>query len=63
MSTVLAPLNRLFLKDVSWQWTQVEEEANNESKSLLTSTSLLLITYSDPSLQLTLACDASAYGV
>ena len=61
MSSVLAPLYRLLRKDVSWQWTQVEEEAFEESKTLLTSESLLV--HFDPSLPLTLACDASAYGV
>ena len=58
---VLAPLYRLLWKDVHWRWTQVEETAFNESKSLSTSSSLLV--HFNSSLPLTLACDASTYGV
>lgn len=41
MSSVLAPLYRLLRKDVSWQWTTAEEEAFEESKALLTSSTVL----------------------
>jgi hypothetical protein len=61
VSSVLLPLYRLLWKDVSWQLTLSEEEAFEESKALLTSESLLV--HFDPSLPLTLTCDASAYGV
>ena len=43
MSTVLAPLYRLLRKDVPWQWTQVEENTFEESKALLTSSTLLIL--------------------
>ena len=61
VSTVLAPLHRLLRKDCAWQWTDEEERAFCASKDLLTSSKLLV--HFDPKLELTLACDASAYGV
>ena len=47
-------------RDVTWRWT-AEEKAFQASKDLLTSSQLLV--HFDEKLPLTLACDASAYGV
>ena len=48
-------------KDYPWKWTDKQEQAFQKSKELLTSSRLL--THFDPELPLTLACDASNYGV
>ena len=61
LSNVLAILYRLLYQSSQWQWGQVETEAFKASKELLTSAPLLV--HFDPKLQLTLACDASAYGI
>ena len=61
LSSVLAPLYRLLRKDYGWRWSAVERAAFKSSKELLTSSKLLV--HYDPSLDLVLACDASAYGV
>lgn len=61
LSSVLAPLYQLLRKHVSWRWSSVERDAFQASKDLLSSSSLLV--HSDPQVPLTLACDASAYGV
>ena len=61
LSTRLAPLYKLLGKDVPWQWGASQERAFCSSKKLLTSSNLLI--HFDPSLPLTLACDASAYGI
>ncbi|KAK9513169.1 hypothetical protein VZT92_026728 [Zoarces viviparus] len=60
-STVLAPLYRLLRGQVIWKWTEVEQVAFVKCKELLTSDWVLA--HYDPSLPLTLACDASAYGI
>ena len=60
-STVLAPLYRLLREKVTWQWTEVERNAFSKCKELLTSDQVLA--HYDSSLPLTLACDASAYGI
>ena len=46
---------------LGWQWSNEEEKAFQKSKDLLTSDQVL--THYDPTLPLTLACDASAYGI
>ena len=61
LSTTLAPLYKLLRKDYPWKWTDKQEQAFQKSKELLTSSRLL--THFDPELPLTLACDASNYGV
>ena len=61
VSTVLAPLYQLLKKESQRHWSAKEEKAFNKSKELLTSFKLLV--HFDASLLLTLACDASAYGV
>ena len=61
MSTVLSPLYKLLQKSTKWQWTTKQNKAFSASKELLTSSRLLV--HFDPKLSLTLACDASAYGL
>ena len=61
MATRLAPLYRLLRQKVSWNWTSAQERAFCESKKLLTSSQLLA--HYNPQLPITLACDASAYGI
>ena len=61
LSAVLAPLYRLLRKNVNWRWSSVERDAFQASKRLLSSSSLLV--HFDPKVSLSLACDASAYGV
>ena len=61
LSTTLAPLYALLRKDASWNWGDDQEKAFKRSKELLTSSSLLV--HFDPKLKLTLACDASTYGI
>ena len=58
LSTILQPLYRLLKKDVKWKWGVAQAKA---SRKLLTSGNCL--THFDSSLELTLACDASAYGL
>lgn len=60
-STVLAPLYRLLRENVTWKWTKTEQSAFVRYKNLLTSDQVLA--HYVPSLPLTLACDASAYGI
>ena len=61
LSSTLAPLYFLLRKDTRWHWSTKEETAFSEAKKLLASPRLLV--HFDPSLPLTLACDASAYGI
>lgn len=61
LATRLAPLYKLLQHDVPWEWTSEQEKAFKESKKLLASSSLLV--HYDTELPLTLACDASAYGI
>ena len=61
LSTTLAPLYKLLKHNERWKWTEHQEKAFTESKSLLLSSQLLV--HFDPSLEITLACDASAYGI
>ncbi|XP_062846979.1 uncharacterized protein K02A2.6 [Trichomycterus rosablanca] len=60
-STVLAPLYGLLKEQVTWKWKKAEQDAFNKCKELLTSDKVLV--HYDQSLPLTLACDASAYGI
>ena len=59
-STVLAPLNRLLKKGVSWKWTISEENAFAAAKKMLAESSTLV--HYDETLPLFLSCDASSYG-
>ena len=61
LSTHLAPLYHLLGKDVPWTWSTAQKKAFQQSKQLLTSSKLLV--HFNPELPITLACDASAYGV
>ena len=61
LATHLAPLYELLGQKVQWKWKSAQEEAFVNSKKLLISSQLL--THFDPKLPLTLACDASAYGI
>ena len=61
LSTRLHPLYHLLKKDVDWSWGVAQTKAFTASKDLLTSEKCL--THFDSSLELTLACDASAYGL
>ena len=61
LSTTLHPLYLLLRKDAPWKWGVDQEKTFAASKELLTSESCL--THFDSSLELTLACDASAYGL
>ena len=61
LSTCLAPIYHLLKKTTKWTWSDVQEKAFQESKKLLTSSSVLM--HFDPSLPIVLACDASQYGV
>ena len=61
LSTLLHPLYKLLRKGSQWHWGKAQQEAFNQSKELLVSQDCL--THFDPSLELTLACDASAYGL
>ena len=61
LSTLLAPLYKLLRKGVSWQWGNAQDGAFRKSKKLLSSSPLLC--HFDSKVPLTLACDASAYGI
>lgn len=61
LSSTLHPLYQLDQKDQPWEWGPSQQRAFDKSKSLLTANSFL--THFDPSLKLTLACDASSYGL
>ena len=60
LSSVLHPLHELLKKDTPWRWG-LEQKSISASKDLLTETKFLA--HFDHTQQLTLACDASAYGL
>lgn len=60
-STVLAPLYRLLKDQTKWGWSKVEQNAFDRCKEMLASDKVLV--HYDPNLPLSLACDASAYGI
>ena len=61
LTSTLHPLYHLLKKNTSWVWGAEQAKAFSASKELLTSSNCL--THFDSSLELTLACDASNYGV
>ena len=61
LSSVLAPLHKLLNSQSSWHWGKEQQKAFEQSKSFLKS-SKLLVHYDDKK-ELTLACDASQYGL
>ena len=61
LSSTLSPLYHLLKKDIPWEWGPEQERAFQESKNRLTAETF--IAHFDPELPLTLACDASGYGL
>ena len=61
MSRTLHPLYKLLRKDTAWKWEKEQDKAFKASKELLSSDECLI--HFDSTLPLTLACDASAYGI
>lgn len=61
MSTTLAPLYSLLQKNQKWQWKEQHRISFTTAKSLLKSDALLV--HFDPRKEVTLACDASPYGL
>ena len=61
LATQLHPLYQLLTKNCKWKWTKSQEKAFQESKNLLQSSQLLV--HFNPQLPITLACDASAFGI
>ena len=61
LASALYPLYHLLKKDVPWKWGHEQQRAFQTSKDILTSDKFLA--HFDPSLPLTLACDASGYGL
>ncbi len=61
MSTTLAPLYNLLKADTEWKWTAQTDAAFKECKSLLSSDRVLV--HYDMKREITLACDASSYGI
>lgn len=61
MSALRAPLDRLMKKDVPFVWSDECQVAFKKFKEVLTSD--LLLTHYDPELPITIASDASQYGI
>ena len=61
MSTVLQPLHQLLEKDRKWKWTKECSKAVDKIMEIITSD--MVLTHYDPNLPVTLACDASSYGL
>ena len=61
ISTKLAPLYLLLRKSSAWSWGKEQQQAFANSKTLLTSETVLA--HFDPDREIILACDASPYGV
>ena len=61
LATTLHPLNNLLQKGKQWKWTADCKEAFEKAKTEIVSSSVLA--HYDPILPLTLAADASAYGI
>ncbi|XP_048775178.2 uncharacterized protein K02A2.6-like [Ostrea edulis] len=61
LATVLGPLHKLLQKDCQWKWTEACEESFNKVKDLVASD--MVLTHYSPDLPISLACDASPYGL
>lgn len=61
LSDMCEPLRRRTMKDVDWLWTHLQDEALDKLKKLITETSVLK--YYEPTMELTLQCDASDTGL
>ena len=61
LASLVNPLNKLLHKDATWQWDAICQMAFQKAKEALTSSPVLM--HYDPALPVSLATDASAYGV
>ena len=61
VTSILAPLHKLLVKDTPWEWSDTHEESWNKAKAALHS-SKLLVHYSLER-DIVIACDASPYGL
>ena len=61
LAAMLAPLHKLLLKGMQWEWTHDCQKAFEACREGLTSDSLLV--HYDLNWELRLACDASSYGL
>ena len=61
LSTVLSPLNRLLKQGVVFRWGTDQNKAFQQVKAMLLSADLLA--HFDPSMEVTLSCDASGVGL
>ena len=61
LADIIHPLNQLLHKDAKWTWNQACAQAFTAAKQALKSSQVLI--HYDPSLPITLAGDASAYGI
>ena len=61
LSSILHPLNPLLKDNQKWEWTNERSQAFKRTKDQLTPSEVL--THYDPKLPITLAADASAYGI
>ena len=60
-STICAPLNRLRRQDVEWDWSAECDQAFSQLKEMLAQKTRLV--HYDPTKPITLAADASSYGI
>ena len=61
LASIVYPLNQLLQKDTKWSWTPACAQAFTAAKQALNSSKVLA--HYDPSLPITMAGDASAYGI
>ena len=61
LATIVHPLNRLLRHGIKWKWDSQCAKAYTEAKQALASSQVLI--HYDPALPITLAGDASAYGI
>ena len=61
LANIVHPLNQLLQKDAKWTWTSDCVQAFTAAKQALNSSKVLA--HYDPSLPITMAGDASAYGI
>ena len=61
LSEVMEPIRRLTRKDTQWQWATEQDKAFQDVQKLVTEAPVL--SYYDPSNELTIQCDASQSGL